>query len=56
MIRRYLNLLLFKVKNPTYKVHYTTKVSRKAVAGLNCSLGSYTSQQPYGAIAVPVCV
>jgi len=38
MIRRYLNLLLFKLKHPGCKVHAAVRVSRKTIVGKNCRL------------------
>lgn len=39
MIIRCLNLFLFKLKNPSCEIHYSTRVSRKAAVGKNCKIG-----------------
>lgn len=39
MISKYLNLFLFKIKNPSCKVHYSVRISRKVSVGQNCTIG-----------------
>lgn len=43
MIRRYLNLFLFKIKNPSCKIHYTVRISRKTKVGKGCSIARNSS-------------
>jgi acetyltransferase-like isoleucine patch superfamily enzyme len=38
MIGGYLNFFLFKLKNPSCKIHHTARVSRKTIIGFNCKL------------------
>lgn len=42
MIKRYINVLLFKLKNRGTTLGRTVYVSRKTQVGLNCRLGSYS--------------
>lgn len=43
MIRRFLNLILFKMKNGDCKLHYTVRISRKAKVGKKCIIGRNSS-------------
>ncbi len=42
MIRRYLNILLFKFKNRSTKLGENVSVSRNTQVGINCLLGSFS--------------
>lgn len=39
MIRKLLNFIIFRIKNPTCVVHYSVSVSRKTRIGKNCIIG-----------------